>query len=328
MAASTAVLCFSLLASWLAVPAAQPAPVAARAALGDDWRAALTKGNQLYEKKDYAGSIAELEKVLSAADAPDQAKASAAYNIGCDHALAGANDKAVEFVVKAIDLGFLDFDHIRSDADLTKVVNDPKIADAMKRNQAKKDAADAEQKKAMEETRKRFDVEGMKQLPAALEKLKDGKGAGFEFAFDLKTIDGKPITTKDLAGKVAVVDIWGTWCPPCRLEISNFVEVVNRHKNDAFAMVGLNDEDRKQNADPKAAADKVKSFAHSNGINYTLALIDTKTIKQVPEFSGYPTTLFLDRSGKVRLAETGYRPAEYIDAIVKALLGEAAAKQN
>ena len=292
---------------------------------GDEWQADLQKGNQLYEKKDYDGSITAFSKVLDSKDAPAEAKASAAYNIACDHALAGRKDQAVEYVVKAIDLGFLDFEHIASDTDLTSVAKDPKIADAMKRNQAKKDAADVEQKKAMDEMRKRFDPEAMKELPAALEKLKDKKGPGFDFAFDLKTLDGKPLTSKALLGKVVVVDIWGTWCPPCRLEIPNFVSVVDRHKNDQFAMVGLNDEDRQQNADPKLAADKVKSFAEKNGINYTLGLIDTKTIKQVPGFQGYPTTLFLDRTGKVRMVETGYRPAEYIDAIVKALLAEGGA---
>jgi thiol-disulfide isomerase/thioredoxin len=293
--------------------------------VADDWQSDLQKGAELYQKKDWDGSIAAFQKVLDSKDAPDDAKASAAYNIGCDHALAGRKDKAVEFVVKSIDLGFLDFDHIRTDEDLTSVINDPKIADAMKRNQAKKDAADAEQKKLLDERRKSMDAELMKELPAALEKLKDKNGPGFSFTFDLKTLDGKPLTSKDLAGKVAVIDIWGTWCPPCKLEIPNFISVVDRHKNDPFAMVGLNDEDRQQNADAKASAEKAKAFAAKNGINYTLGLIDTKTIKQVPGFQGYPTTIFLDRTGKVRMLEVGYKPAEYIDAIVKALLAESGA---
>jgi thiol-disulfide isomerase/thioredoxin len=300
--------------------------------VADDWQSDLQKGAELYQKKDWDGSIAAFQKVLDSKDAPDNFKASAAYNIGCDHALAGRNDKAVEYVVKAIDLGFFEWDHLRVDEDLKSVVNDPKIADAMKRNQAKKDAADAEQKKLeaeqkkmMEERRKSMDVELMKELPAALEKLKDKNGPGFNFTFDLKTLDGKPLTSKGLAGKVAVVDIWGTWCPPCKLEIANFVSVVDRHKNDPFAMVGLNDEDKQQNVDANAAAERVKAFAEKNGINYTLGLIDTKTIKQVPGFQGYPTTIFLDRTGKVRMLEVGYKPAEYIDAIVKALLAESGA---
>jgi thiol-disulfide isomerase/thioredoxin len=294
--------------------------------VGDDWSKDLEKGAELYQKKDWDGSIAAFQKVLDAKDAPDEAKAMAAYNIGCDHALAGRPEKAVEFVVKAIDLGFLDFDHLREDSDLTSVVKDPKIVEAMKRNQGKADAerkkAEGDEAKMMEEARKTMDEKFMKELPAALEKLKDKKGPGFDFAFDLKTLDGKPISSKALAGKVVIVDIWGTWCPPCKLEIPNFISVVERHKNDQFAMVGLNDEDHQQNQDAAKEAAKVKAFAEQNKINYPLCLIDTKTIKQVPDFKGYPTTVILDRTGKVRMLEVGYRPAEYIDAIVKALLAE------
>lgn len=321
-----------LLAVLMPVPAPMLLALPATASLaiaGNEWQQDMKKGQDLYQKKDWDGAIAALQKVLDAEDAPEQAKMGAAYDIGCCHALAGHKDKAVEFVVKAIDLGFLDFDHIRSDTDLTSVVNDPKIADAMKRNQAKKDAADAEQKKQADAMRKQFDEQAMKELPKALEQLKDPKGPGFDFSFDLKTLDGKPIKSKDFAGKVVIVDIWGTWCPPCRLEIPNFVSLVERHKSDAFAMIGLNDEDRKQNADAAASAAKVKAFAAQNGINYTLGLIDTKTIKQVPNFQGYPTTLIIDRSGKVRMVEVGYKPADYMDAIVKALLAEGdAAKKN
>jgi thiol-disulfide isomerase/thioredoxin len=316
----------ALLASWLAAPMpSSAAPVASTAlAHGDDWQEAVRKGEELYNAKKYAESIVEYEKVLAAADAPQDAKAHSAYNAGCCYALLGNKEKAVEFVVKSIDLGFYDFDHIAKDTDLDTVRDDPRLVEAMRRNRAKKDEQDAKEKRSMEEARKEMDTKLMSELPAALEKLRDPKGAGFAFTFDLKTFDGKPISSKSLEGKVAIVDIWGTWCGPCLMEIPHFVEVAKRHKADPFAIVGLNDEDRKQNRDRESAARKVASFAEKNGINYSLALIDTKTFEQVPDFEGYPTTLFLDRTGRVRLAETGYRPLAYIDAIVSALLKESA----
>jgi thiol-disulfide isomerase/thioredoxin len=257
------------------------------------------EGAELYQKKDWDGSIAAFQKVLDSKDAPDNFKASAAYNIGCDHALAGRNDKAVEYVVKAIDLGFFEWDHLRVDEDLKSVVNDPKIADAMKRNQAKKDAADAEQKKLeaeqkkmMEERRKSMDVELMKELPAALEKLKDKNGPGFNFTFDLKTLDGKPLTSKGLAGKVAVVDIWAPWCPPCKLEIANFVSVVDRHKNDRSRWSVSTTRISSKTWTPMRPRRGSRPSPRRMGSTTRSALIDTKTIKQVPGFQGYPTTIF------------------------------------
>jgi thiol-disulfide isomerase/thioredoxin len=313
-----------------AAPQDEPAPAkkpAARPAQ-PEWQKAYMAANQALEKKDYETAITEFEKVLGDSETVEGAKPSVAYNIGCCNAMLGKKDKAVEYVVKAIDLGFYDFDHINGDDDLKSVRGDAKIAEAMKRNQAKKDAKDAEAKKGMDETRKKWDEMMNPKLPDALEKVKDPAGAGFDFTFDLKTLDGKPISSKSIAGKVAIVDIWGTWCPPCRMEIPNFVELMKRHKSDDFVLIGLNDEDRKQNVDAEKSAKLASDFAKKNGITYPLALIDTKTIKQVPKFSGYPTTLFIDRTGKVRLVEVGYHPADYMDGIVKELLAEGGAKKG
>lgn len=307
-----------------AKPAGQDAPKKR----DNSWQKAYQAGMQATEAKDWETAITELQKVVDAEGAPPMAKANAHYNMGCASAQLGRKEKAVEHVVAAIDGGFYDFDHISSDEDLKSVHGDAKIADAMKRNQAKKDAAEAEQRKQAETMRKQWDEKMMADLPAALEKLKDAKGAGFDFAFDVKTLDGRAISSKSIAGKVAIVDIWGTWCPPCRMEIPNFIELAKRHAKDDFVMLGLNDEDRQQNKDAAGSAKKAADFAKKEGINYPLALIDTKTFKQVPNFEGYPTTLFVDRKGTVRLVEVGYHPAEYMDAIVKALLAEGAGEHG
>src|SRR5262249_29822469 len=47
----------------------------------------------------------------------------------------------------------------------------------------------------------------------------------FEFDFDLKDVNGQKLSKADFAGKVLIVDIWGTWCPPCRMEIPHFLEL-------------------------------------------------------------------------------------------------------
>src|SRR5262245_25058128 len=44
----------------------------------------------------------------------------------------------------------------------------------------------------------------------------------FEFDFDLKDVNGQRLSKADFAGKVLIVDIWGTWCPPCRMEVPLF----------------------------------------------------------------------------------------------------------
>lgn len=286
----------------------------------------FAKAHKHYQAKEYQEALAAFESVAGAEGLPEAFRPNSLYNIACCHALLGHNDKAVEYVVKAIDAGFLEYEHIKKDEDLKAVIGDPKIAEAMKRNQSKKDEAEAEAKRRQAAMMKQMDEQQMKTLPDSLEKLKDVKGAGFEFSFNLKTIDGKEISSKSLLGRVVIVDIWGTWCPPCRYEIPHLVELAKKHEKAPFTLVGLTDEDRAQNKDPEAATKAVKAFAAENKINYPLALIDKPTIKQVPKFGGYPTTLLIDKTGKVRLKLVGYHPLEYFDALVKELVKEEIAK--
>ena len=69
-------------------------------------------------------------------------------------------------------------------------------------------------------------------------------------------------------------------------------------------------------------AKKVKPFAEKNGIKYPLAAVDDAdpAMKAVPELEAFPTTLFLDREGKVRLRKVGYHEYGALEGLTKALL--------
>ena len=84
-------------------------------------------------------------------------------------------------------------------------------------------------------------------------------------------------------------------------------------------IVGLNQE----NADDQEAAVKlVQNFREQNEMNYRCALLNDETIAQVPEFRGFPTTIFFDRTGKVRAKVVGLHEYEYLERIVRKLLDE------
>src|SRR5262245_55985092 len=120
----------------------------------------------------------------------------------------------------------------------------------------------------------------------------------FEFDFDLKDVNGQRLSKADFAGKVLIVDIWGTWCPPCRMEVPLFQALQLQYAEQGLQVVGLNDE----RTDDKAnAARLVRSFCRTQGVDYPCALITPQVAEQVPEFGGFPTTLFIDHTGKVRL---------------------------
>ena len=143
----------------------------------------------------------------------------------------------------------------------------------------------------------------------------------FPFDFELKDTDDKTVSLADYKGKVTIVDVWGTWCPPCREEIPHFVDLYKEYKDKGLEIVGINCNEKGSRDEIKA---KIKDFAKKFNIDYKCALNDDNTESKIPDFQGYPTTLFLDRSGKVRLVLVGYTPKIKLEAIVATLLADPA----
>lgn len=143
------------------------------------------------------------------------------------------------------------------------------------------------------------------------------------FDFSLTTVDGKPIRKKDYLGQVLIVDLWGTWCPPCRMEIPHFIELHKRYGPKGLAIVGLNSE---RTRDPQEAARLVKKVVEESKIPYPCALVTDAILASVPDLSGYPTTIFFGRDGTARNMEVGLKSFAELEAIVKPLLAEEAPK--
>ncbi|MBI3468679.1 MAG: TlpA family protein disulfide reductase [Planctomycetes bacterium] len=144
----------------------------------------------------------------------------------------------------------------------------------------------------------------------------------FDFPFALQDLNGKTVSLADYKGKVMIVDFWGTWCPPCLKEIPHFVELRKKHRAAGLEIVGVNYE---QVPDDEAR-ETVRKFVSDNGTAYPCVIGDETTQNMVPDFEGLPTTLFIDRSGKVRLMLRGYHSMQQLEAIVKTLLAETNSK--
>lgn len=84
-------------------------------------------------------------------------------------------------------------------------------------------------------------------------------------------------------------------------------------------MIGLNYErGRNDEANLKLAVD----YAKAEGINYPCLMGDEATREQVPNFEGFPTTLFIDKAGKVRMKAVGLHEYAFLKAVVTQLLAE------
>jgi thiol-disulfide isomerase/thioredoxin len=242
-----------------------------------------------------AGEI--LDKAVAAGVEVDKdLKGFVYYNNACVKSLAGHAEEAMSLVEKALQNGFSDLEQLRQDEDLAAVRDLPGFSEKF-----------AE----WEVAAKQQHIEHAKAELASAE--------SFPFTFELTDVKGAPIKLADFQGKVCIVDIWGTWCPPCRAEIPSFIKLQETYGSQGFQMVGLNQE---RAPTPEEEAEKVVNYIEKNGMNYPCALITEEVMGQVPEFGGFPTTLFIDRTGKVRLKAVGLHDYAFLEAVVTELLAE------
>ncbi|HWW74273.1 MAG TPA: TlpA disulfide reductase family protein [Pyrinomonadaceae bacterium] len=81
---------------------------------------------------------------------------------------------------------------------------------------------------------------------------------------DIQSVEGKTFRLSDFKDKVVVLDLWATWCGPCRLEVPHLVEMRNEYADKNVEVIGLTTES------PQTDADKVREFAKEFNINYRL----------------------------------------------------------
>ncbi|MET9966462.1 TlpA disulfide reductase family protein [Streptomyces sp. NPDC006356] len=134
-----------------------------------------------------------------------------------------------------------------------------------------------------------------------------------------ETIDGKQLSTAGTKGKVLVINVWGSWCPPCRAEAKNFQTVYDDVKGQGVEFVGINTRDTNTTV--------AKAFEKEFGITYP-SLYDP-TGKQMLRFKkgtlnpqAIPSTLVIDRKG--RLAARALTPLseETLRSMLKPVLAE------
>lgn len=115
--------------------------------------------------------------------------------------------------------------------------------------------------------------------------------------FKISDLEGKIHTLRDYRGKILLINFWATWCPPCRNEIPDFIEVYAAEKNNGLAILGLSVDD--------LSTSELLSFVRRFKINYPVALATQEIIRQFRPGQFIPTTFFIDKNGQIRHKHVG-----------------------
>jgi peroxiredoxin len=132
--------------------------------------------------------------------------------------------------------------------------------------------------------------------------------------FTITDLQGDTLRLSDYQGKVVILDIWDTWCPPCRKGIPDFIEFYKKYQHKNFVVVGL--------ALGREGEEKVKSFAAEQNIPYSLAIADSSVLNAYGPIQGIPTTLIINQKGRIVNRYVGFREKDVFEKAIQALLNE------
>jgi cytochrome c biogenesis protein CcmG, thiol:disulfide interchange protein DsbE len=133
--------------------------------------------------------------------------------------------------------------------------------------------------------------------------------------FTYLALDQGVVSTDSLRGRVVLVNVWATWCPPCKVEMPLLQSMYERHRAQGFVVVGLS-----VDTDPP---DSVRAFLRKRGITYPVAQVEAGAPPPtLGPITGYPTSLLLDRTGRIRHRAMGPLAMASFEPAVRRLLAE------
>jgi len=128
--------------------------------------------------------------------------------------------------------------------------------------------------------------------------------------FTLEDINGMPVSLSDFKGNVIIVDFFATWCPPCRQEIPDFIELSRAYGTQGFTMIGISLE----------GPETTRKFSKELDIAYPVLIDDDRVSNAYGPIRAIPTTFVIDRNGNIVKQYVGFRPKEVFEADIKELL--------
>lgn len=136
--------------------------------------------------------------------------------------------------------------------------------------------------------------------------------------FETLDVQGKSHRLADHAGKVVVLNVWATWCPPCREEMPKLDRLYKERNDQGLVVFGLSTED----------LDVQRKFLQERfTVSYPLLTVNGNVPEMYRGVQRYPATFLIDREGRLQPAPGTDQPFEKLEAAVGTLLeAERAAK--
>ena len=134
--------------------------------------------------------------------------------------------------------------------------------------------------------------------------------------FETSDLSGNPQRLADYKGKVVLVNIWATWCAPCRAEMPALERLYQQRRNRGFVVLGMSDE----------SGATQKRFLKEVNVSYPLLTLTGDVPSFYREIARYPEIFLIDRAGRLQPSPEPGQSFDKLEAKIDALLDEASSQ--
>lgn len=124
--------------------------------------------------------------------------------------------------------------------------------------------------------------------------------------FTLPSIEGKEVTLSSFKGKRVLLDFFATWCPPCRQELMELNEIIQKYPQENYTILCISVDD---------SINKARTFITDKGYKMTV-LFDDKNIANQYGVTGIPSLFLVDKEGNIEWSQAGALPKERLIALL------------
>ena len=132
--------------------------------------------------------------------------------------------------------------------------------------------------------------------------------------FSIADVNGRMRNIDEWNGRVIALNFWATWCPPCRQEIPEFVDLQSKYANRGLQIIGI----------ALQSPDEVKGFIEEHHINYPVLAGEMNVMKLSRAYGNdigaLPYTVIIDRDGRIAFVKQGRLSGEIAEEVISRLL--------
>jgi thiol-disulfide isomerase/thioredoxin len=130
---------------------------------------------------------------------------------------------------------------------------------------------------------------------------------------DLVTLDGTPVSLSDFRDQTVLVNLWATWCPPCRQEMPILNDFYEKYKDQGFVLIAIDQEESREVVQP---------FVEEFGLSFPIWLDEDYLAQQAFKTVNLPSSYVIDRNGRVRLLWIGAISKKNLEQYVPQIIME------